>query len=739
MLVGIFILSGTLVAWALGARLSMLADLRFRGDVLVFGALAIQIAIFTPGGVTLSQENLELVHMATYLMLIGFVLLNLRVPGFWLLGLGVACNVAAIFSNSGQMPVSVTAWQSIGLDWNDMAHSNVAPAGPGTHLAWLGDIFAIPRVPHASVISVGDVLMVIGAMAFTYRSCTPRIARTSGMLAPMRVAAFRRVLAARFVSGVGDWLTQSAAVTWLYAETRSTTVVSVYLVLGIGAFVLGGLAAAPRLGRISGFRVLSLIELSRGTIGALMIPFALAGQIWPVIGLAAVSSLLSAATNPSASSLVPDVLPADQLQTGNALHQLSRTATMIFGAAGGGALVAQFGITTALTVDFLTFAVAAVLYRRFAARGAQAPDEAETGGASRRELGAAILRSPVVLGLTASFTVVTAAMGVLNSSVPALFDHRLGEPSAYGYAMAAIGLGYFSGEVITGSMQRQRVALRSISIAFVICAGSVYLLSYAQVPATAYLMLFFLGAADGTTEVVHDTLMQLNVTRRLRAGVFALADSIKTLGMVAGLAMAPLIERVYSTSGSLRVTAAGCLAGAFLGSIILFPRGARRSSEELIGVSSPAADPHEPAVAPAELDGPVPEFVLQRADAAEPLSIADLVAGGPVALVLLGDGHPTAEQRAMAIELAASGARVCIVSPTGPASNGHELEWLADESDRAFRAFGLDRASGAGPRSGVFVVDSQQVLRLAFVQEQGAGWLPAAVVRSRIARMARAA
>src|SRR6185295_5757258 len=98
MLVGLLLITGTLVAWALGARLSMLAELRFRGDLLVFGSLAVQIAIFTPG-VVLADNTLSLVHMGTYAMLILFVLLNMRVPGFWLLGLGLASNVVVIFAN----------------------------------------------------------------------------------------------------------------------------------------------------------------------------------------------------------------------------------------------------------------------------------------------------------------------------------------------------------------------------------------------------------------------------------------------------------------------------------------------------------------------------------------------------------------------------------------------------------------------------------------------------------------
>ncbi len=736
MLVGLLLITGTLVAWALGARLSMLAELRFRGDLLVFGSLAVQIAIFTPGGVVLADNTLSLVHMGTYAMLILFVLLNMRVPGFWLLGLGLASNVVVIFANGGQMPVSVDAWRSLGLSMNDLVKSNASPAGPGTHVAWLGDIFAIPQVPRASVISIGDVLMLAGAIAFTYRSCTPRLKRTASLAAPLRVPEFRRVVAARFVSGVGDWLTQAAAVTWIYSETRSTAMVSIYLVLGIGAFVIGGIAAAPRLDRLSGFRVLSTIELSRGLLGALMIPMAMTGRLWPVIGLAALSSFLSAATNPSAASLVPEVLPPDQLQTGNTLHHLSRTATMIFGAAGGGALVGMFGISTALSVDFVTFLVAALLYRRFAARSGAPAESPSRGAPSRRELAVALVRSPAVLGLTLSFTVVTAALGLLNSSLPALFDLRFRNASAYGYAMAAIGMGYLAGELVTGFMQRQSVARRSISLAFLMCGGAVYILSYAQMPATAYLMLFVLGAADGTTEIVHDTLMQLHVPRRIRAGLFALTDSVKTLGMVAGLAAAPLVERAYSTAGSVRLTALGCLAGSGLALLVLISRGrlAQDDEESLHGPSAVTAPTAPPPTAPA-LDQPVPAAAFALAAGGDSITAQRLVAEGPAVFALLGSGSPAAERLVMLQELVASGATVYAVAPAEQAPAAADgVPWLLDPSGAAFRSFGLTRE-----RSGLFVLDREAVLRLAFAEPDEGGWVPASIVRSRLSRMTAAA
>ena len=70
-----------------------------------------------------------------------------------------------------------------------------------------------------------------------------------------------------------------------------------------------------------------------------------------MVALACVSSLLSAATSPSAAGLIPEVLPGELVQAGNALHGVGRNLTLVIGAGLGGFLVARFGIGVAMSVD----------------------------------------------------------------------------------------------------------------------------------------------------------------------------------------------------------------------------------------------------------------------------------------------------------------------------------------------------------------------------------------------------
>ncbi|MDX6545905.1 MAG: hypothetical protein QOG02_1679 [Gaiellales bacterium] len=741
MIIGLALLVGLLVAWALGARLSNLAELRFRGDILVFASLAVQFAVFTPLRNHVPDAYVVPLHLLSYALIVSFFVLNLRVPGFWLVGFGVVSNLAVIVANGGRMPVALSAWRATGADVSVLLRhghdDNNVLAGAGTHLGWLGDVFALPReVPFAAAISIGDIAILLGMVAFVYRACAPRpVGRPVRLLAPLRSAAFRRVVAGRLVSGVGDWLTQAAVVTWLYQHTHSTSLISVFLVGLIMSVTFGGLASAPLLDRVGSFRILSEVEGLRGVVTLLLIPIAISGHVYVVIALCAVSSFLSAATKPSAAGLVPDVLPQDLLQAGNAIHNLAPSINSIVGATAGGFLVIRYGIGTALAVDAVTFAAAAALYHSFSGHGSTALPRSIGVRVSRRALLRALVRSRVVFSVTASFAFATGAFGLMNVVTAPLFDHRYHEPNAYGYVAAMLGVGYLFGEALTGHVRRHAVVRRSVSVAFLITGAAAYLLADAPTVTTAFLAAFMLGAADGVTEVAHDTLIQLNTPRELRAGMFAMANSIERGGMVLGLLAAPLLLVGRSPESVARLSAGLLVVGAAIAALGLVRRGATDQA-----VDEKVARPALGAVGE-----PVEEFALGGGDAGTALT--ELVSGGAAVLVVLGDGDDR-EREAMVRELAerlrGSTARLAVIgsgrSPIARRLAAARIAAVFGDPDRlAHRELGIP-LHGARRRShgGVFVIDSGLVVRFAFVAEGADQWIPAGFVLGRLARMAPA-
>jgi MFS family permease len=572
-ILGLAVVLAVAIGWALGADLARASAVRLHAAFLVFLALTVQLIIFTRLG-HLVPDGVEVpLHIASYGMLVVFLLLNGRNVGLAVAATGLLSNLVAILANGGRMPVSGTAWEEGGRGLDSIApadvYHNTTLAGGHPRLGWLGDVFPLPLGRAlGNVVSVGDLLIVFGLAIFVYRAGTNRV-HTAGrnLVAPLRCADFTRLLAGRSASRLGDWLTMTAVVTWVYAETHRATIVAFFLALRMLAVVLGGIAAAPRLDLLPRSRILATVEASRGAVTLAMVPLAWHHDFVLVVLLACVSSFLGAATNPSASSLVAELLPRDLFNAGNALNGFTRSAVMVAGALIGALVVNSVGIGGALLVDVATFAASSLLYLKIVAGAAGRREErANSHGPSRIDLVRVILADPIVLGLTVSFTVVTIAMGLLNAALPVFLRFELGAPRAYGYALAAIGAGLMCGELLTGLVTRESVARRSVGLAFASMAGFLLVAVASGSIATAYLMLFLVGASDGTTETIYDTLFQRQLSNDVRGGVFALAASVQTTGMIVGLSLAPLVASSGGAS-ALRLSAVGCVAGAVIAAV----------------------------------------------------------------------------------------------------------------------------------------------------------------------------
>ena len=140
---------------------------------LALGAQIVIISVLPQGDPTLHH----VVHLSTYALTAAFALLNRRVPGVGLAAIGGVLNLAAITSNGGVMPASASALRIAGFTSPGSGFANSA-AVEHAHLAWLGDVFALPASwPVHNVFSVGDVLLVTGILIGLHVLCGTAPAR----------------------------------------------------------------------------------------------------------------------------------------------------------------------------------------------------------------------------------------------------------------------------------------------------------------------------------------------------------------------------------------------------------------------------------------------------------------------------------------------------------------------------------------------------------------------------------
>ncbi len=137
---------------------------RWRWPLLIWAALALQVVAVE---VEMPEALAATLHVATYAVALGFLWMNRRIPGAWVVGAGAFSNGLTIALNGGVLPASAAAVASAGID-PDLAFDNSAVLEHPV-LPWLGDAFAWPApLPLANTFSVGDVLIVVGVFVVAW-------------------------------------------------------------------------------------------------------------------------------------------------------------------------------------------------------------------------------------------------------------------------------------------------------------------------------------------------------------------------------------------------------------------------------------------------------------------------------------------------------------------------------------------------------------------------------------------
>ena len=173
------VLLSVFLGYLFGGRLDRLEALRPRWWGLVILGLGIQF-VHLPNGVTGTDLVIRTAVLAlSYSLLLTFALVNIRMPGMFLVVIGLACNMTVIVVNGG-MPASTQALIDSGQE--DVV-AYVREQGADKHhlltdddrLTFLADVIAVPQ-PIGQAVSVGDILVYAGLtwlIVATMRGWTP--------------------------------------------------------------------------------------------------------------------------------------------------------------------------------------------------------------------------------------------------------------------------------------------------------------------------------------------------------------------------------------------------------------------------------------------------------------------------------------------------------------------------------------------------------------------------------------
>ncbi|HEX5402483.1 MAG TPA: MFS transporter [Pseudonocardiaceae bacterium] len=335
-------------------------------------------------------------------------------------------------------------------------------------------------------------------------------------LAPLRHRGFRLLTGGQLASNFGDAFYAVALPWYVLAEHGGALLLGTVLVAyGVPRTVLlavGGHASDR-------WRPWTVMMASDGvrTVAAAALAVAAAtgpARIEILVPIAVVLGAGEGLFLPGSFSIVPSLLPDEDLQAGNALSSSGTQLATLVGPAVGGALVAFVGPAPAFAVDAATFLLSALSLAGVRSAQRRVPVEppvVDVTEAARPTTLRRLLRTePVLLViLLVSLAANLGSGGLVEVALPALAHGPLhSDAVGYGGLIAAFGAGALIGTIVAAQVRTPRRPAIAGSIAFLGEAVFMAVIPYLGgiLPAGGALVVF--GVLNGFGNVITITLFQ---------------------------------------------------------------------------------------------------------------------------------------------------------------------------------------------------------------------------------------
>lgn len=381
--------------------------------------------------------------------------------------------------------------------------------------------------------------------------------RLGEQLGLLRLRNFRRVLLAQSVSVFGDGITP-VALTWAVLElTGSGT--DLGLVLAAQALPLAGLALVGGVwaDRLPREKVMIASDLVRAAVQATAAVLLLGGtaRIWQLAVLAALHGAAEAFFRPAAGALLPQLVPARDLQQANALMGMSDNFGWMVGPAVAGTLIALIGAGGAIAVDAATFLVSAAFLtslrvpklararaaQRFAAELRDGWREVR----SRTWLWVMLLRVCLVLCIVIAPFQVLGPLGLTEQGYTA---------AAWGWITAAFSLGMFVGAAVALRYRPKRPMV-TVALTGATAVLSPLTLALGGGPWALAAVQGGRGVAVGVLVAVWNTVLQTEIEEEAVGRVVAWDWMASMALWPAGLALAGPLAEWFGVTTTAWITA----------------------------------------------------------------------------------------------------------------------------------------------------------------------------------------
>jgi MFS family permease len=252
------------------------------------------------------------------------------------------------------------------------------------------------------------------------------------------------------------------------------------------------------------------------------------GGVWLVLSLFAVQTAFLAINQPARNSVIPRLLPAEQLPAANTLNMTVYQAGAIAGPLLAGVLIPVIGLPTLYLLDAL--ALLATLWATWKLPSVPPETGGERRRAGLREIAEGFRYAALHAVLLVSFLmdIVAMAFGMPRVVFPEIAHTIYGDPPtgglAYGLLFAAIPAGMVIAALFSGRLNAIRRQGVAVTLAICVWGLGVALFGLTESLWLAVIFLALAGAGDMVSGVFRMSMLQSVATDEMRGrmqGVFA--------------------------------------------------------------------------------------------------------------------------------------------------------------------------------------------------------------------------
>ncbi|GAA0596016.1 MFS transporter [Kribbella sandramycini] len=417
-----------------------------------------------------------------------------------------------------------------------------------------------------------------------------------GVLARQR--DYRLVLSAGLISLTGDWLLRTGLAFQVYVLTGSTLASGGLLLASFAPTVLLGSLAGVFVDRWDQRRTMIVANLLNAAVLLPLLFVRDASVLWIVYAVVLAQACLQQFFQPAEQSVIPLLVPSEQLITANALNSQIRDVARLVGAAVGGLLAAVGGLPLLAVADAAALLIAATLLSAVRHRTTRVRELTEAAGSAVRRLrtewieGLRLCVGGSAMRLLFVFCLVTGlGEGVMSTLFAPFVSTELGgDGKAYGLIVSAQAVGGIVGGLVAASLgTRLRAATMWGVGALLFGVIDLVLFCYPLVwdsLAPAFVCMIAVGLPGAFAVAGMMTVLQRLTTDGTRGRVFGAVLAAKGLTVLIGIAAAGLLGEVVGIIPLLIFQGLGYVGG---GVVILSRRRLleTRAADPAAGLPSP--------------------------------------------------------------------------------------------------------------------------------------------------------